>query len=164
MMDSIDFTVARIKSMWGARVTPEFLAEIAFLYDHFVKTGTKEPVIDLGMKLMIPFEQVGEIVAHAMEEGFISAPKRGTWGGTITKKSLKILGQIEPQKRKKRIDSLVCPSCGEKTLKKIVYGMPGEDFDFQKNFVGGCIPASEDIGCKNCEWVGMRASLEKENS
>ncbi len=104
MMDSIDFTVARIKSMWGARVTPEFLAEIAFLYDHIVRTGTKEPVIDLGMKLMIPFEQVGEIVAHAIEEGFISAPKRGTWGGTITKKSLKILGQIEPQKRRKRID------------------------------------------------------------
>ena len=70
----------------------------------------------------------------------------------------------QPQKRRKRIDSLVCPSCGEKTLKKIVYGMPGEDFDFKKHFVGGCIPAREDIGCKNCEWVGMRASLEKENS
>ena len=159
-MDSIDFTVARIKSMWGGRATPEFLAEIAFLYDHIVKTGTHEPVIDLGMKLMIPFEPVGEIVAHAMEEGFISAPKRDTWGGTITKKSLKILSQIEPQKRKKRIDSFKCPACGEKTLKKIVYGMPGDGFDFKNNFVGGCIPSPEDIGCKNCEWTGFRSELE----
>ena len=163
-MDSVEFSVQRIHMLIDDRQAPAFLAEIAFLYDHIVQTGTHEPVIDLGMKLMIPFEQVGEIVAHAMEEGFISAPKRGTWGGTITKKSLKILGQIEPQKRKKRIDSLVCPSCGEKTLKKIVYGMPGDGFDFQKNFVGGCIPSEEDIGCKNCEWVGMRASFEKENS
>jgi hypothetical protein len=164
MMDSIDFTVARIKSMWGGAATPEFLAEIAFLYDHIVKTGTREPVIDVGMKLMLPFAEVGEMVAHAMEEGFIAAPKKGTWGGTITQKALKILGQAQPQKRRKRIDSLVCPSCGEKTLKKIVYGMPGEDFDFKKHFVGGCIPAREDIGCKNCEWVGMRDSLERENS
>ena len=109
---------------------------------------------------MIPFEQVGEIVAQAMEEGFISAPERDTWGGTITKKSLKILGQIEPQKRKKRIDSFKCPACGEKTLKKIVYGMPGDDFDFRRNFVGGCIPSPEDIGCKNCEWVGFRSQFE----
>ena len=70
----------------------------------------------------------------------------------------------QPQKRRKRIDSLICPSCGEKTLKKIVYGMPGDDFDFQKNFVGGCIPANEDIGCKNCEWVGMRANFDNEGS
>jgi hypothetical protein len=106
MMDSIDFTVARIHAMWGGAATPEFLAEIAFLYDHIVKTGTHEPVIDVGMKLMIPFAEVGEIVAYAMEEGFIAAPKRGTWGGTITQKALKILGQAQPQKRRKRIDSL----------------------------------------------------------
>ena len=34
-------------------------------------------------------------------------PKRGTWGGTITRKALKVLGQVEPQKRKKRIDGSV---------------------------------------------------------
>jgi hypothetical protein len=164
MMDSIDFTVARIHAMWGGAATPEFLAEIAFLYDHMVKTGTHEPVIDVGMKLMLPFAEVGEMVAHAMEEGFIAAPKKGTWGGTITQKALRILGQAQPQRRRKRIDSLVCPNCGEKTLKKIVYGMPGEDFDFQRNFVGGCIPAREDVGCTNCEWVGMRDGLERENS
>ncbi len=70
----------------------------------------------------------------------------------------------QPQKRKKRIDSLVCPGCGEKKLKKIVYGMPGDNVNFQKNFVGGCIPSEEDIGCKNCEWVGIRANFERENS
>jgi hypothetical protein len=155
-MDSIEFSVARIRMLLDRQETPEFLAEIAFLYDHIVKTGTHEPVIDLGMKLIIPFDQVGQMVSSAMEAGYIAAPRRGNWGGTITRKALKVLGQSEPQKRRKRIDSLVCPSCGEKTLKKIVYGMPGEDFDFRKNFVGGCIPGREDIGCKNCEWVGMR--------
>jgi hypothetical protein len=44
-------------------------------------------------------------------------------------------------------------------LKKIVYGMPGDDFDFKNNFVGGCMPSAEDIGCKNCEWVGFRSEL-----
>jgi len=155
-MDSIEFSVARIRILLDRQDSPEFLAEVAFLYDHIVKTGTHEPVIDLGMKLMIPFELVGQMVANAMADGYIATPKRGTWGGTITQKSLKILGQIEPTKRKKRIDSLVCPNCGEKTLKKIVYGMPDEGFDFQKNFVGGCIPGPEDIGCKNCEWTGIR--------
>ncbi len=45
-------------------------------------------------------------------------------------------------------------------LKKIVYGMPGDDFDFKNNFVGGCMPSAEDIGCKNCEWVGFRSELD----
>jgi hypothetical protein len=140
--------------------TPEFLAEVAFLYDDIVKTGTREPIIDMGIRLFTPFEHVGEMVAYAMENGYIAAPKRGTWGGTITQKSLQILGQVEPKKRRKRIDSFVCPACGEKTLKKIVYGMPGDDFDFRRNFVGGCIPSPEDVGCKNCEWVGFRSRFE----
>jgi hypothetical protein len=37
--------------------------------------------------------------------------------------------------------------------------MPGDDFDFQKYFVGGCMPSNEDIGCKNCEWVGIRDEM-----
>ena len=106
-MDSVEFSVARIRMLVGGGYTPEFLAEIAFLYDHIVKTGTHEPVIDLGMKLMIPFELVGQMVADAMDDGYIAAPKRGTWGGTITRKALKVLGQVEPQKRKKRIDGSV---------------------------------------------------------
>jgi hypothetical protein len=158
-MDSVEFSVQRIHMLMDDRQAPAFLAEIAFLYDHIVQTGTHEPVIDLGMKLMIPFDQVGDMVVDAMSYGYISAPKRGTWGGAITQKALKVLGQIEPKKRRKRIDSISCPSCGEKTLKKILYGMPGDDFDFQKYFVGGCAPSAEDIGCKNCEWVGIRDEM-----
>ena len=161
MKDSIHFCIARIQQLHvDAWHTPEYLAEVAFLYDHIVKTGTHEPIIDMGMKLIFPFAQVGDMVETAMSLGYISAPKKGTWGGTITKKSLRILGQDEPKKRRKRIDSLACPACGEKTLKKIVYGMPGDNFDFRRNFVGGCIPSPEDIGCKNCEWTGIRSQLE----
>jgi hypothetical protein len=159
-MDTIDFSVARIQQLWDGEASDEFLAEVAFLYDLIVKTGTHEPIIDMGMKLMAPFAQVGEVVAFAMETGFIAAPKKGTWGGTITRKALKVLGQAQPQKRRKRIDSLVCPSCGEKTLTKIIYGMPGDGFDFQKYFVGGCVMSDEDIGCKNCEWVGFRDDFD----
>ena len=161
MKDSIDFCIARIQQLHvDAWHTPEYLAEVAFLYDHIVKTGTHEPIIDMGMKLIFPFAQVGDMVETAMSLGYISAPKKGSWGGTITKKSLRILRQDEPKKRRKRIDSLACPACGEKTLKKIVYGMPGDNFDFRRNFVGGCIPSPEDIGCKNCEWTGIRSQLE----
>ena len=160
-MDSIEFSISRLRILWGKGVTPEFLAEIAFLYDHLVKSGSREPVIDLGMKVIVPFDEVGEIVRYAMSNGYISAPKRGTFGGAITRKSLKILKQDQPQQRRKRLDSFACPQCGEKALKKIVYGMPGEDFDFKNKFVGGCMPGPEDIGCKNCEWTGFRNDLDR---
>lgn len=42
--------------------------------------------------------------------GYITEPKRGSWGGTITPQSLRILRQLEskePKKRRKRIDSLM---------------------------------------------------------
>ncbi len=158
-MDSLEFSVLRIHMLKDDFLASEFLVEIAFLYDHIVKSGTHEPVIDLGMNLMIPFDQVGPMVEDAISLGYLTAPKRGTWGGAITQKALKVLGQVEPAKRRKRIDSIPCPSCGEKTLKKILYGMPGDDFDFQKYFVGGCAPSAEDIGCKNCEWVGIRDEM-----
>lgn len=64
------------------------------------------------------------------------------------------------EKRRKRLDSHKCPQCGLKMLKKIVYGMPGDDFDFKNSFVGECMPSAEDIGCKNCEWVGFRSELD----
>ena len=69
----------------------EFLAEIAYLYDAVVKTGTREPIIDVGMKLMIPVEKVSEAVSTSMAWGFIAGPKRGTWGGEITNKAHKYL-------------------------------------------------------------------------
>ena len=164
MMDSVEFSVIRIRNFWGSRATPEFLAEIAFLYDYIVKTGTHEPIIDMGMKLVIPFTEVAEIVEYAIDLGYITEPKRGSWGGTITPQSLRILRQLEskePKKRRKRIDSLICPKCGEKKLKMIIYGMPADGFDFEKYFVGGCMPGKEDIGCKNCYWIGIRSNLEE---
>jgi hypothetical protein len=161
MKDSIDFCIARIRQLHAdAWHTPEYLAEVAFLYDHIVKTGSHEPIIDMGMKLMFPFAQVGDMVETAMSLGYISAPKKGTWGGKITKQSLKILGLAPTVKRKTRIDSFNCPNCGAKALKRIVYGMPDDNFDFKKNIVGGCIPQAEDVGCKSCEWVGFRRELE----
>jgi hypothetical protein len=69
--------------------------------------------------------------------------------------------QEGPKKHRKRLDGFKCPQCGEKMLKKIVYGLPGEDFDFKKYFVGGCILSPEDIGCLNCEWTGFRSELDQ---
>jgi ribosomal protein L37AE/L43A len=63
--------------------------------------------------------------------------------------------------QRNRVNTLNCPQCGEKTLKKILYGMPSDNFDFQNSLVGGCIPNPEDIGCKNCEWVGRGLALDQ---
>jgi hypothetical protein len=60
-MDHIEFSVSRLRILWGGDWDqPEFLAEVAYLYDQIVRTGTHEPIIDMGMKLIIPFEEVGE--------------------------------------------------------------------------------------------------------
>ena len=40
-------------------------------------------------------------------------------------------------------------------LKKILYGMPGDDFPFEKYIVGGCIMSEADVGCTQCDWLGM---------
>ena len=66
----------------------------------------------------------------------------------ITKKSKRVL-----------ISDSSCPNCGVKgTLKKIIYGMPSDDFDFEKYIVGGCVVSDLDpeIGCRRCGWRGMR--------
>jgi len=48
----------------------------------------------------------------------------------------------------------VCPECKkENTVKRILYGMPGEDFDFEKYIVGGCIPDSAIAECSYCGWI-----------
>ena len=93
-MDHIEFSVSRLRILWGGNWDqPEFLAEVAYLYDQIVRTGTHEPIIDMGMKLIIPFEEVGEAVSNAMAWRYITAPKRGTFGGEITNKARKVLGQ-----------------------------------------------------------------------
>ena len=64
-------------------------------------------------------------------------------------------------KRRKRLRSLACPECGEiGMLRKIIYGMPSDDFNFDKYIVGGCIISEADISCPNCEWSGSRNDLE----
>jgi hypothetical protein len=93
-MKHIEFSVSRLRQIWDMdRDQPEFLAEVAYLYDQIVQTGTHEPIIEMGMKLMIPFEEVGTAVSNAMDWKYITAPKRGTFGGTITNKARKVLGQ-----------------------------------------------------------------------
>ena len=93
-MNHIEFSVSRLRQIWDATSEEsQFLAEVAYLYDQIVQTGTQEPIIDVGMKLMIPFTEVGEAVSTAMALGYISAPKQGTFGGRITNKARKVLGQ-----------------------------------------------------------------------
>ncbi len=93
-MDHIEFSVSRLRILWGGDWDqPEFLAEVAYLYDQIVRTGTHEPIIDMGMKLIIPFEEVGEAVSNAMAWRYLTAPKRGSNGGEITNKARKVLGQ-----------------------------------------------------------------------
>ncbi len=55
----------------------------------------------------------------------------------------------------------VCPGCGEKGgMKKILYGMPDDEFDFEKYIVGGCIVTGSDpqVGCTKCGWEGEHKS------
>ncbi len=93
-MDHIEFSVSRLRILWGGDWDqPEFLAEVAYLYDQIVRTGTHEPIIDMGMKLIIPFEEVGEAVSNAMAWRYLTAPKPGTWGGAMTNKARRELGQ-----------------------------------------------------------------------
>jgi hypothetical protein len=93
-MDHIEFSISRLRILWDSDWDdPQFFAEVAYLYDQIVRTGTQEPIIDMGMKLLIPFEEVGHAVSCAMEACYITAPKRGTWGGEITDKAKKVLKQ-----------------------------------------------------------------------
>ena len=65
------------------------------------------------------------------------------------------MSQIE---KRVRLSAASCPSCGAiGVLKKIIYGMPCADFDFEKYIVGGCCVSEKDpeIGCSKCGWEGM---------
>ena len=66
-----------------------------------------------------------------------------------------------------RLSAASCPSCGVVgVLKRIVYGMPNSDFDFEKYIVGGCCVTDNDpeIGCVKCGWKGLRLELLMNNS
>jgi hypothetical protein len=49
-------------------------------------------------------------------------------------------------------------------LKKILYGMPGDDFPFEKYIVGGCIMSEADVGCTHCDWSGMWDQFSESDS
>jgi len=60
----------------------------------FEFTGSQIPVIDLAYELVLSEEFVGECVTYSMELGFLTNPKRGTFGGTISQKALRKLKQV----------------------------------------------------------------------
>ncbi len=55
-----------------------------------------------------------------------------------------------------------CPSCGaEGSILEIAYGLPSNEFDFEKYIVGGCVVSDFDsnIGCRECAWRGLEADF-----
>ena len=62
---------------------------------------------------------------------------------------------------RKPLRRIACPQCGEVGLQKIIYGMPSDDFNFDKYIVGGCIVSEANIGCTKCEWSGTHNELEQ---
>lgn len=73
----------------------DYLLEISWLYDHIVKSSYQIPVIDLAYGPVLSVDIVGDCVSTAMENGLLTNPKGGSFGGTITKKALKMLNQSE---------------------------------------------------------------------
>jgi hypothetical protein len=90
----MDFALERARSMTPDSDDWDYLLEISWLYDRIVKSGSEIPVIDLAYELVLAEEFVGECVSTAMDIGFLTAPKRGTFGGKITPKALRKLKQV----------------------------------------------------------------------
>lgn len=90
----MDFSLERARSLEPDIESEEWLLEIAWLYNRVVETGSQIPVIDLAYELVLSEEFVGECVSTAMDIGFLTAPKRGTFGGVITPKALRRLKQV----------------------------------------------------------------------
>ena len=60
---------------------------------------------------------------------------------------------------------LVCPVCKTQgKIMRILYGMPGDGFDFRRFASGGCIVSEygddPDVTCRECYWEGYRNSLD----
>ena len=90
----MDFSLQRALSMTPDSDNEEYLLEISWLYNRVVLTGSNIPVIDLAYELVLPEEFIGECVSTAMDIGFLTAPKRGTFGGKITPTALRKLKQV----------------------------------------------------------------------
>jgi predicted DNA-binding transcriptional regulator len=95
----MDFSLERARTLQPDADSEAWLLEIAWLYNRVVETGSQIPVIDLAYELVLSEEFVGECVSCAMELGFLTAPKRGTFGGVITPKALRKLKQVGKHKQ-----------------------------------------------------------------
>ncbi|CAN2175085.1 hypothetical protein MCEMZLE2_00145 [Candidatus Nanopelagicaceae bacterium] len=96
--NKFDFALERIRALKPSSEDDEYLLEISWLYDRIVKTGSAIPVIDLAYELVLSEDFIGECVSTAMEVGFIKTPKRGSNGGEISQKALRLLKQTGRQK------------------------------------------------------------------
>jgi hypothetical protein len=94
----MDFSLERARSMNPDSSDQEYLLEISWLYDRIVKSGSQIPVIDLAYELVLAEDLVGQCVTTAMDDGLLTNPKRGSFGGTITPKALKLLKQAGKHK------------------------------------------------------------------
>jgi hypothetical protein len=95
----MDFSLERARTLQPDVESEEWLLEVSWLYNRVVETGSQIPVIDLAYELVLPEEFVGECVSYAMDLGFLTAPKRGTFGGVITPKALRKLKQVGKHKQ-----------------------------------------------------------------
>jgi hypothetical protein len=66
---------------------------------------------------------------------------------------------VTKKSKAQKFPVLKCPQCANHGLLPIAYGMPSDDFEFEKFIVGGCMPSKADIGCSNCGWTGIRDEM-----
>ena len=95
----MDFALERARNLAPDSDSDEYLLEIAWLYNRVVLTGSQIPVIDLAYELVLPEAFIGECVSTAIEIGFHTTPKRGTFGGKITLRALTMLRQVRKFKQ-----------------------------------------------------------------
>ncbi len=58
---------------------------------------------------------------------------------------------------------LICPECRKDgVIRRILWGMPDENFDFRRFASGGCVMNGDDpdVQCKECLWEGFRNQLD----
>jgi hypothetical protein len=58
---------------------------------------------------------------------------------------------------------LICPECQKVgVIRRILWGMPGEDFDHRRFASGGCVMTGDDpeVQCSVCMWKGYRNQLD----
>ena len=54
-----------------------------------------------------------------------------------------------------------CPNCiTSEFLREILYGMPSDDFDVTKFYIGGCIASNATLHCTKCEWENDEGIIE----